>query len=386
MNREKNHYQSCDDSGEINFKRHGIGKQIHKTIKVCFFIIIAFLSGALGATYIIENKLNVKLSTNSLIPDFNGESFKEPIFDSDRKIPASNGVVEDVASYVVGINTITDDFSNNADGGVTSGVIIDKDGYIVTTYSNVVGAKNIYVKLPSKGSKPLKGDIVNANKNIDLAVIKIDTKGLPAAKIADTSKVRVGDAVVALGNPLGEEGFPFATQGIVSSCNNVAIKEEGSSHRVFKTDAKVNQYNNGGILCNNDGAIIGVINTGLSQGNHGDNIGIAIDIKEAVTLVNSSKSNADKGKPNLGFKGGSIKPENKGIEGIYVQEVVPGQSLYNAGVKPTDIIVEIDGKKIKQYSDLVEMLNTYNIGDEVAMKVWRSGEAIYFNVKLTEKK
>lgn len=378
--------QDSNDIGKITFKKHGKRRQIHRAIKLVVVVGVAFISGACGASYVIDSKLSADDVTNKLFSNSPLNAEEEKTIDKPQE---QKPVVDEISPCIVGISTSRENFTDIGTGKITSGVIMNSEGYIVTNYSSIENAADIYVKIASQGMKPIKSKLLYANKPMDVAVLKVDVKGLPTIKLADMSNINIGDKVIAVGNPLGEENSPFATQGIISSCGKMTQKDaEGKdvAYKVFKTDAKINQYNQGGMLCNENGEAIGIISSNVLQGNSSDNIGIAIDIREITEIITKSKSVESGERPTLGLKGGDIKSSNKSMEGVYVQEVLKGQPLYNAGVKPTDVILEFAGKKVRQFSDLISILNGYNIGDEVGVKVWRNGEYMNLKVRLTEKK
>lgn len=378
--------QDGNKIGHITFKKHGKRKQIHRAIKLVIVIGVAFISGACGASYVIDSKLSANDITNKLFSDASSDTEDDNTL---NKTTDQKSIVDGISPYIVGISTSRENFTDIVAGKITSGVIMDSEGYIVTNYRNIESVTDIYVKIASQGMKPIKAKFLYADKLTDVAVLKVDVKGLPAIRIGDISKVNIGDRVIAVGNPLGEENSPFATQGIVSSYSKITTKDEAGNdveYKIFKTDAKINQYNRDGLLCNENGEAIGIIGSKFIQGNSSDGIGVAIDIREISEIITKSKLVEIGEKPALGLKGGDIKSNNKSMEGVYVQEVTKDQALYNAGVKPTDVILEFAGKKVKQFSDLTSILKSYNIGDEVGVKVWRNGESMNLKVRLTEKK
>ena len=378
--------QDSNDIGKITFKKHGKRRQIHRAIKLVVVVGVAFISGACGASYVIDIKLSANGITNKLFSDLSSDTEDDKTL---NKPTDQKSIIDEISPYVVGISTSRENFTDIGTGKITSGVIMDSEGYIITNYSSVEKAVDIYVKIASQGMKPIKSKLLYYNKVMDVAVLKVDVMGLPVIKLGDISKVNIGDKVIAVGNPLGEENSPFATQGIVSSYSKITMKDETGNnieYKGFKTDAKINQYNRGGLLCNENGEAIGIIASNAIQGSFSDNIGIAIDIREISEVITKSKSVESGEKPVFGLKGGEIKSNNKSMEGVYVQEVAKDQPLYNAGVKPTDVILEFAGKKVRQFSDLTSILKGYNIGDEVGVKVWRNGECMNLKVRLTEKK
>ncbi len=254
-----------------------------------------------------------------------------------------------------------------------SGFIIDKDGYIITNNHVVEGADEIKVKLADK--REFKARVVGRDPKTDLALIKISSifKDLPTLPLGDSDKIRVGDWVLAIGNPFGLEHT--VTQGIISATGRVI--GSGPYDNFLQTDAPINPGNSGGPLINLKGEVIG-INTAIIASGQG--IGFAIPSNMAKTVITQLK---EKGKVTRGWIGVSIQsmtPELaqsfglKDTRGALVADIVPGGPADKAGLKRGDIIISFDGKEINEMSELPRIVAETPIGKTVNLKIIRNGK------------
>ena len=265
--------------------------------------------------------------------------------------------------------------------GKGSGVIISPDGYVVTNNHVVEGANIIRISL-ANGTK-YEGHVVGADQDADLAVVKIEAKNLIAAEIGDSGKLKVGEYVIAIGNPLGVG--TTVTHGIISATNrkNLTVGEGRVLRQALQTDAPINRGNSGGALANTAGQLIG-INTAIASEKGGGNIGIgfAIPINVARIIVKDLIANgrAFAGAPSEPFIGiayNSLPPaaaQQFGLkpgEGILIQEVRPLTPAEDAGLKQGDIIVGIDHKVITSLDNVRTALSRHKIGDKILFLMLR---------------
>ncbi len=259
-----------------------------------------------------------------------------------------------------------------------SGVIISKDGYIVTNNHVVDGADELTVTL-NENSKEYSARIIGADKTTDLALIKIDAKDLPAITIANSDDVKVGEWVLAVGNPLGLNNT--VTAGIVSA--KARQMGEGVASMI-QTDAAINQGNSGGALVNTNGALIGINAMIYSQ--TGSNIGYGFAIPTAIMnkVVDDIKKYGAVQRAMIGIRGGDVSnkvdaEKEKGneidygtMEGIYIDEVVEDGAAAAAGLKKDDVITAIDGQKIKKFGELQGVIAQKRPGDKVKVTYLRN--------------
>jgi serine protease Do len=272
--------------------------------------------------------------------------------------------------------------------GVGSGIIIDDQGHILTNNHVIAGAQQLQVSLPDGRSFTAK--LIGADPQTDLAVIQISGNNLPVASIGDSSKLLVGDWVVAIGNALALEGGPTVTAGVVSALGRT-VQEPGSDNSpgpflfdVIQTDASINPGNSGGPLIDEQNQVVG-INT-LVAGNaepgvQAEGIGFAISINTAMPIARELIATGSVVHPYLGI---SYSPLNPSIaarlnitqtQGVIVLQVDPTSPAATAGLQEQDIITEIDGKKLVGDSDLAQALNHLKPGDVVTLTVLRNGQS-----------
>ena len=259
-----------------------------------------------------------------------------------------------------------------------SGVIISADGYIVTNNHVVDGADELTVTL-NENSKEYSARIIGADKTTDLALIKIDAKNLPAIVVANSDDVRIGEWVLAVGNPLGLNNT--VTAGIVSA--KARSMGQGVSSMI-QTDAAINQGNSGGALVNTRGELIGINAMIYSQ--TGSNIGYGFAIPTAIMnkAVDDFKKYGSYQRAMIGIQGGSVKDyvdymkdQDKEVqdygtmEGVRIDKVVEDGAAADADLKSEDVITTVDGKKVKTMGDLQAIIAQKRPGDKVTVKYLR---------------
>ena len=259
-----------------------------------------------------------------------------------------------------------------------SGVIISSDGYIVTNNHVVDGADELTVTL-NENSKEYSARVIGADKTTDLALIKIDARNLPAIVIANSDDVKVGEWVLAVGNPLGLNNT--VTAGIVSA--KARTMGQGVSSMI-QTDAAINQGNSGGALVNVRGELIGINAMIYSQ--TGSNIGYGFAIP--TTIVNKAVDDFKKygtyQRAMIGIQGGSVKDyvdtmkdQEKDVkdygtmEGVRIDKVVEDGAAADAGLEKEDVIIAVDGQKVKTMGDLQGIIAQKRPGDKVTVKYLR---------------
>ena len=260
-----------------------------------------------------------------------------------------------------------------------SGVIISADGYIVTNNHVVDGADELTVTL-NENSKEYSARVVGADKSTDLALIKIDAKNLPAIVIANSDNVRVGEWVLAVGNPLGLNNT--VTAGIVSA--KARSMGQGVSSMI-QTDAAINQGNSGGALVNTRGELIGINAMLYSQ--TGSNIGYGFAIPTAIMnkAVDDFKKYGSYQRAMIGIQGGSVKDyidamkdqdmdvkDYGTMEGVRIDKVVEDGAADEANLQAEDVITEIDGKKVRTMGDLQAIIAQKRPGDKVSVTYLRN--------------
>ncbi len=276
--------------------------------------------------------------------------------------------------------------------GLGSGVIIDKDGYILTNEHVVRGATEIRVKLSD--GREFKGELKGVDERSDLAVIKIDAHNLPVAKLGDSDKLRIGQWVLAIGNPFGfaiENPEPTVTLGVISALHRYLPrlgKRIRSYDDLIQTDAAINPGNSGGPLVNLDGEVIGINVAIITTSGGYQGIGFAIPINKAKRILDKLIHGE---KVLYGWLGISIQDLNEDLrsyfgikekKGVIVVKVFSGSPADKGGIKEGDLILEFNGIPIKASRDLVRMVSNTEVGKIVTLTILRSGKRKTIKVKI----
>lgn len=265
-----------------------------------------------------------------------------------------------------------------------SGFIISDDGYILTNHHVIEGADSITVTAYD-GTK-YKAELVGSYAANDIAVLKIDAKNLVPVSLGSSDNLKVGDNVVAIGNPLGELTFSL-TSGVVSALDREITTNNGTMN-LIQTDCAINSGNSGGALFNMYGEVIGITNAKYSSSSSGeasiDNIGFAIPVDQIKNMVSSIIEKGYISKPFIGVSVADVSSEmiSYGIpEGAVVKEVTDDSPARKAGLEINDIITKADDTEITNSSNLVSYVRGLEKGKTLNLTVYRSGETK--EIKLT---
>ena len=258
--------------------------------------------------------------------------------------------------------------------GMGSGFIVHPDGVVLTNAHVVEGADEVRVRLTDR--REFKGKVVGVDKLTDVAVVKIDAKGLPNVKLGEPSKIRVGEWVLAIGSPFGFENT--VTAGIVSGTSRSL--PEGTYVPFIQTDAAVNPGNSGGPLFNLRGEVIGINSAIYSRtgGYMGVAFAIPIDVAANVEEQLLKTGKVERGRIGVGIQDVNAQlAQSFGLErpmGALVSTVESGGPAENAGVKPGDVIVSFNGRPIDRSAELPPLVATAKPGSKANVEVWRDGK------------
>jgi len=279
---------------------------------------------------------------------------------------------------------------SQVESGAGSGVIISSDGYILTCAHVVDGASSITVTIDDKD---YTATLVGEDTTSDVAVIKIDATGLTPATVGDSDNLKVGQSVMAVGNPLGELGGTV-TGGMISALNrSVTIQGTSSTNTMslIQMDASVSPGNSGGGLFNMSGELVGIVNA-KSSSSDAEGLGFAIPINDAIKVAQELLENGYvTGRPYLGITYLGVEDAQTAAQlgvnayGVYVVEVVKGGPAERAGLQSGDRIVSIDGTEIASKDDLGTLMQKHTAGDSLAITIARGGQMQTINVTLGEK-
>lgn len=266
--------------------------------------------------------------------------------------------------------------------GVGSGFILSSDGYIMTNAHVVEGASEVMVTLADK--REFKAKIVGADKRTDVAVVKIDAKGLPAVKIGDVNRLKVGEWVMAIGSPFGLENT--VTAGIVSAKQ----RDTGDYLPFIQTDVAINPGNSGGPLINMRGEVVGINSQIYSRSGGFMGISFAIPMDEAIRVSDQLRAT---GKVSRGRIGVQIGPVDKEVAesiglgsatGALVSAVEPDSPAAKAGLQAGDVIVQFNGTKIDKVSDLPRLVGNTKPGSKASLTIFRRGKQQQLSITVAD--
>ncbi len=302
-------------------------------------------------------------------------------------------VAQKVTPCVVGIRTTTsvmNFFGGTSEAsGDGSGVIYSSEGYIITNYHVIAdastsrAASKIEVFLDSASSKSYQATLVGYNISADLAVIKINAKGLPTIETADSDALKVGQYVITVGNPGGLEFMDSVTYGVISGLNRVVSASSGIE--LIQTDAAINPGNSGGALVNSKGQLVG-INSSKIVSEEFEGMGFAIPSNTVIEICDNIIAKENAPEPYVGISV-SEKYTAQVLKyygyptGAVVLSVADGSPADEAGIERGDIITEFGNTEIAEYTMLEDAVKSSSPGDKITVKLYRSGK--YYTTKLT---
>lgn len=319
-----------------------------------------------------------------------------PIEDTTEAITIQ--AVEAVGASVVKIYTTERVFVDSLFGrmaveqeGIGSGIVIHEEGYILTNHHVVAGAESIRVFLPD--GRDFAAELIGSDPWQDIAVVKVDGEGLPVAPLGRSADLRVGQSVIAIGNPFGLDYT--VTRGVVSALDRTLQTGEdtGPLENLIQTDAAINPGNSGGPLVDSRGRVVGV-NTAVIRGESvaAEGLGFAVAIDTARSVAQEIIEHG--GPVRLGIIGGMLTPERaRAIEeatgialptekGVFVVDVVPGTPAEQAKLRRADIIVEVDGRPVESPEALAERVRQKGRGARLQLTVVREGQVLEASVTL----
>lgn len=353
----------------IQFKRKRTKSNIKMLGKLLSLLIIAGLSGALFSILVIENKYK------DLVNELNDKLEKSTI------TLEYSGLIEKVKQSLVTISDSEVNLTQNKyfDSN-TTGVIIESNGKILTNYSKIKNFKNIYVKLPSVGAKPIKAEIVVANENMDIALIQVNCdEELIPIKFVMKSDIVEGEKIFLISNSTSSDYIDNIIPGIITATNR-SINTNNIKYKVLEINTPITAMNTGGIISNINGEIIGIASYKITNEMNQNGLYYALDFSSLEEVVSSTNEIKD----ILGISEGGFINSDKwnNVGGFYIAAINQERGSYKSGLRPTDIIFEMDGKKITSITQMSEILKNKFPGDTLKCKVMRSGEVKDLEIKI----
>jgi serine protease Do len=275
---------------------------------------------------------------------------------------------------------------SHREGGLGSGVILSSDGYIMTNNHVVDSATDVRVTLPDR--REFKARVIGSDPKTDIAVLKIDATNLPAITVGNSSKLQIGDTVLAIGNPYGVG--QTVTMGIVSATGRAGLGIEDYEDFI-QTDASINPGNSGGALVNDRGELVGINTAILAPGSGGNQgIGFAVPVNLARQVLDQIASNGHVTRSYLGVTVQEVSPAIAkaigldGPQGALVSDVTPNSPAQHAGLQSGDVILSMNGTPIAESNQLRMNISMMNPQQTVKLKVFRDGKTSEVTAKIEE--
>ena len=358
---------------------------------IAVMLVITMLASAalgFGGGY-LANRMNTTTSGNLTINKADSGSSGSNVTNTSATGNTST-IVQKTADSVVEISTesvVTGSFAQQyVQQGAGSGVIISEDGYILTNHHVIEGASTIKVTL--RDETEYEAQIIGSDEDNDIALIKVEATGLTPATFGDSSKLAVGDYVVAIGNPLGTLGGTV-TDGIISAlAREVTI--EDTDMTLLQTNAQVSPGNSGGGLFNANGELVGIVNA-KDSATEVEGIAFAIPINNVLDILSDLKTYGYvTGKVELGLELTDITTDESAFyygvnkTGCYILSVTSGSSAEKAGFTRGDLITKVNGTDVSVSSDVKEILQNCEVGDTVTFTIYRRGQTKDISFELEE--
>ncbi|WP_346848839.1 MULTISPECIES: S1C family serine protease [unclassified Clostridium] len=366
-----------DVKAKITFnkiKKRRKGKIVAITI---FCLFVASLGGAVTALVVNTENENYYVQGNN----------------KDEEVNTTNSKLQSAAhkaaqSVVSVIKVIADDKCIK-ETNVGVGVVIENGQYVITSYLGIEDATSVKVKLHN--DIVYNASIIGFDSIYDIAMIKINGDALQPMTIAKNStKIEKGDRVISVGNPLGKsfnENIEVST--VLNTRENIVFKNRetkvAESLRMIKTSVIPKFINTGAALCNLDGELIGVNNTTMTYHNEFLKNSFYISAEDLEPITYGILDKQDSLINHMGVYGEeAISQSENGIDGVYAKEVTRNGLAYEAGIRPTDIIVEVNGMKVNTVSDINSIMSKFKSGETIKYKVFKNGDYVDFKIKISE--
>ncbi len=370
---------------------------------------------AIAAVLILTFFKLYKIYANIEIKDYNNSNQRDmsvTVEEKNQQDLTITEMLENTTDSVVGVSRLKDNgntvFTQNGveKMGIGSGVIVSENGYILTN-EHVSGEQFSSCYVTMEDGKNYNAKVVWSDSNLDLAIIKINMKCINYAKLGDSDKLKVGDSVYAIGNPIGFEFQKTVTSGIISALNRTIIFDENeqsvrkngnfnqnnSDNKIYmsnliQTDATINPGNSGGPLINNNGEIIGINTVKITSA---EGIGFAVPVNVVKPIIQKLEGNGRFEEASIGifaYDRNVIPYLNSRINfetGIYVAQISMDSPAFRSGLQIGDVITKIDDVALEKMCDLREYIYSKNIGDTVKLSILRNNREKTIDLKLSKK-
>lgn len=364
-------------SGEIRYKLDQRSRIRGGILQFLTLLLAVVLTSAVTATLVTR-----RIAEDTLVID-NGGNFAQMLKKSLESFEASfydrqklRDIYEDVALSVVGVANSREAFDGISYDNVWSGVVMNTEGYILVPYSVVAKEGTpVYIRSDRDSGNIREAEVIGRDMATDTAVVRVQGVTLRPPRFSDSSTVKVAQSVAAIGNPFGDRARGTLTFGVISTTNKMisTLTEDNREIKIYamETDALVNRGTNGGVLVNMNGEVIGINSFSLSEDFNGG-FGAVITSNEARSIARALINSGEILIPFMGVFGNLITDTENNFTGYYIQRVTPEGTADRAGLRPTDIILSIDGVPVQTATTVDEYVKTKQVGDVVIIQYRRS--------------
>lgn len=393
-----NHGIPADDQQKPKKKKRGCSLSWLKLTAI--ILVVALVSSGVTAIFVsLSCRHQLKLMHKSLDEKIASleELRREPAAPVPSEKPAPQGVLTPGQVYDMNAKTVVSIVSAVKEEGrfgketlmesSGSGFIVSEDGYVVTNCHVVEDATTVRVR--DHDGNEYDAKIIGKDAGNDIALLKVEAENLHPVKFGSSTDLAVGEQVVAIGHPLGNQNA-ILTVGYVSAKDQV-VQTDGTSLDMLQTDAAINAGNSGGPLFDSRGNLVGITTAKYSgytaSGASIEGVGYAIPVDDIVSLLKDLKEFGKVKRAYLGIYVKNVAPDAQeyGIPaGAFVEDTMKGLAAEKSGIKAKDVIVDMGGYPVTSVADLTRALQKFQAGDEVVTKVWRNGEYTLVNVLLEE--
>ncbi len=358
-------------------------------ISYLLVIIIASTIGGMVSPYVAERLYDRVLPH----PTYQYQNESPITINALDDMNTVSAVVKKSMSSVVGITTIEEVqqywFAPQLVEGLGSGIIVDSNGYILTNSHVVAGGNARSVTVLFENGDKLPANVLWADPNMDLAIVKVNASNLPVADLGDSDEIQVGEIAVAIGNPLGLEYQRSVTAGIISGLHrSVQVSQTSIIEDLIQTDASINPGNSGGPLLNAKGQVIGINTAKIKSG---EGLGFSIPINEAKQAISEVINNGSYQQVFMGISGLSVEEyeERLGIglpidKGLVILQVSPNTPAHQAGILSGDILIKMDNNSIDNMTQLKKVLYNYKLGNRAKLVVYRVDREVELEIEFTQ--
>lgn len=378
---EKENLKEQVKTGEIRYRLDQRSRIRGSILQFASLLVAVLLTSILTSTFVSR-----KIQEDSLVIDPDSsfsqmlrkslDSFETSFYDRTR----IREVYSQLAVSMVGVSDDPQKFFSESYDGVYTGVVMNTEGYILVPYGAVsMGNQVIYVRTERENDRIYQAEVIGGDVAIGLALIRVEEINLRPPKFSDSSTVKTAQSVIAMGNPFGDSDRGTVTFGIISTVNKAfpTVTSDNREVKIYaiETDAKINAGNNGGILVNMNGEVVGINSMSITKGLAQD-LSAAITSNEAMNITRSFINSGEELLPFLGVFGDVVTDLPEVGTGFYIQRIAPEGTADRAGLRPTDILVSIDDVVVESATSIDEYIRSRKVGDVVTIRYLRINEIV----------